>query len=307
MAAKRYSVFFYVALVVAAIATYGVYRAIESAKAGTRIATKPVVVAARDMTEGEIIDRVALAVAEWPVSTVPAGAYGSVDSVAGRVTRVSVFKGEAFVPGRLAPEGTTAGLATKIQPGRRAMGLRINDVSGISGMIQPNARVDILLTLNSSGEGQRLAKLFMSNMRVLAMGTQVQPGEDGRPIQSTVATLDVSPAEAEKLAVAQTQGSIQLVLRGYGDPDTVKTKGASNYDVSTNLRDVKPEASPPRSRPTPTRQSQPAPAPVVSPPAPVVQKPTETKPESLTVQIYRGGKREDQKFKKDSARDTIRP
>jgi pilus assembly protein CpaB len=306
MAAKRYSVFFYVALVVAAVATYGVYRAIESAKAGTRIATKPVVVAARDIVEGEVIDRVALAVTEWPVGTIPAGAYGSADSVAGRVTRVNVFKGEAFVPGRLAPEGTTAGLVTKIQPGRRAMGLRINDVSGISGMIQPNSRVDILLTLNSSGEGKRLAKLFMSNMRVLAMGTQVQPGEDGRPIQAPVATMDVSPEEAEKLAVAQTQGSIQLVLRGYGDPDTVKTRGASSYDVSVT-REVKAEASPTRSRSAPTRQSQPAPAPVVSPPAPVVQKPVEAKPESLTVQIYRGGKREDQKFKKDSARDTIRP
>ena len=117
MAAKRYSVFFYVALVVAAVATYGVYQAIESAKAGTRIATKSVVVAARDIIEGEVIDRVALAVTEWPVSTVPAGAYGSVDSVAGRVTRVNVFKGEAFVPGRLAPEGTTAGLAQTLRGG----------------------------------------------------------------------------------------------------------------------------------------------------------------------------------------------
>ncbi|MFN8580497.1 MAG: RcpC/CpaB family pilus assembly protein [Gemmatimonadaceae bacterium] len=73
------------------------------------------------------------------------------------------------------------------------MSLRINDVSGIAGMIQPNARVDILLTMNPNGDAPRVAKLFMSNMRVLAMGTQSQPGEDGRPIPTTVATARRQP------------------------------------------------------------------------------------------------------------------
>jgi len=116
MAAKRYSFVFYIAIIVAIAATYSVFRVLEATKASSRVATAPVVVASRDINEGEKIDRIALSVAQWPVSTVPVGAYGRIDSVAGRVARVPVFTGEPLVPGRLAPEGTDAGLLTKITP-----------------------------------------------------------------------------------------------------------------------------------------------------------------------------------------------
>ena len=137
MAAKRYTVIFYLALVVAVIATFGVYRVLEATKASSRIATVPVVVAAKDMPEGVKVDRMAVVVAQWPAGTQPAGAYTNVDSVADRVTRVAVYKGEALVPGRLAPEGTGAGLEVKITPGKRAYGIRINDVASLAGMVQP--------------------------------------------------------------------------------------------------------------------------------------------------------------------------
>jgi Flp pilus assembly protein CpaB len=91
-------------------------RRVDRGTPGGKIATIPVVVAAKDMPEGVIVDRMALVVAQWPAGTQPAGAYTSVDSVAGRVTRVPVYKGEAMVPGRLAPEGTGAGLEVKITP-----------------------------------------------------------------------------------------------------------------------------------------------------------------------------------------------
>lgn len=303
MAAKRYSVVFYVALIVAIGATYGVYRVIESTKASNRVATAPVVVAGRNIAEGEAIDRLALSVAQWPVSTVPVGAYGRVDSVAGRVARVPIFMGEPLVPGRLAPEGTTPGLETKITPGKRAMGVRINDVSGIAGMIQPNSRVDILLVTRPVGSVEPKSKIFMSNMRVLAMQTSVHQSEDGRPIPATVATLEVTPEESEKLAIAQSQGSIQLVLRGYGDPDSVITPGATPSDVAAALRDVPVrKASPPRrTTSAPRPQAPPAVAETVRVPVPVAP-PAAVKPESSKVEVIRGGKREEVKFQRDSAR-----
>jgi pilus assembly protein CpaB len=131
-----------------------------------------------------------------------------------------VFKGEPFVPGRLAPVGTGAGLEIKIAPGKRAMAIRINDVAGIAGMIQPNSRVDILVTLSDEvSQGRQVAKLFMENMRVLSVGTQAERGEDGKPIAAATATLEVTPDEAERLAVASNAGSIQLVLRGVRRPE----------------------------------------------------------------------------------------
>lgn len=310
MAAKRYSVVFYVALIVAIGATYGVYRVIESTKASNRVATAPVVVASRDIAWGEAIDRLAVTVAQWPVSTVPVGAYGRVDSVAGRVARVDIYMGEPIVPGRLAPEGTNAGLQTKITPGKRAMAVRVNDISGVAGMIQPNSRVDILLITTPKGSSEPTSKLFMENMRVLAMQTATQPSEDGRPIPATVATLEVTPEEFELLGIAQAQGSIQLALRGYGDPDSVKTSGATPADVANALRGDRA-----RQQSVPVRQGRSS----SRPPAPrvvtetlrveVPVKPAEPpKPQNHRVEMIKGGTRSEIVLPKDSVRrDTIPP
>ena len=64
MAAKRYTIVFYVALLVAIVATFGVYRVLEATKASSKVATVPVIVAAKDMPEGIIVDRMALAILE---------------------------------------------------------------------------------------------------------------------------------------------------------------------------------------------------------------------------------------------------
>ncbi len=305
MAANRYSVVFIGAIIVAAAATYAVFKTVEQSKASSRIATVPVVVASQDIGEGVIIDRMVLAIAEGPAPTVPPGTYSSIDSVAGRVSRVTIFSGEPLVPGRLAPVGTGPGLEIKITPGKRAMGVRVNDVSTMSGMIQPNSRVDILLTTSTAADQQeRQAKLFMSNMRVLAMGTQVHRGNDGRPIETAVATLEVTPEETELLSVAQTQGQIQLVLRGYGDPDSVITAGATTSDVAASLRDVPTRvARPPAPRRTAPARTASQTAPVAAPPPPVVTAPPpRARPDSFSVRVLRGRPAEDKKFAKDSVR-----
>ncbi len=307
MAAKRYSFVFYIAILVAIGATYAVFKVLESTKASSRVATAPVVVASRDINEGEKIDRIALTVAQWPVSTVPVGAYGRIDSVAGRVARVPVFSGEPLVPGRLAPEGTDAGLLTKITPGKRAFGVRINDVTGLVGMIPPNSRVDILLT-STLANSQRSGKIFMSNMRVLAMQTATHKTEDGRPIPATVASIEVTPEEAELLAVAQTQGAIQLVLRGYGDPDSVITRGATSADVERSLRDGSGRTAAPPPRRVASNRETPRVAPetvmIRLPAAPAPKQ--AAKPDTSKVEVFRGAQKTELKFGKDSVRrDTI--
>src|SRR5687768_11890589 len=92
---------------------------------GRRIAMAPVVVALEEIAEGRAIDRASVGVGVWPVSNIPAGAYSSVHSVIGRVSRINVFRGEPIVPGRLAPGGTAAGLEVKLTPGERAYSIRI--------------------------------------------------------------------------------------------------------------------------------------------------------------------------------------
>ncbi len=286
----RYKLVFWGALFVAAAATFGAYRLLAANSRAGQVVTQPVVVASQDIPEGSVIDRIALKTVQLPVQMIPVGAFSSTDSVHGRVTRVSVFNGEPIVPGRLAPVGTGPGLELKIPPGQRAMAVRINDVAGISGLLQPNSRVDILVTLpESQGSSKQVAKLFMSNMLVLSVGTEIQRDNQGKAINATTVTLAVTPEEAERLAIAMNTGAIQLVLRGYGDPDSVRTKGATSTDVLSQLQGTAvqvPQAAAARPRVV-YRPLPPAARPPPPPPPP---------PESALVNVYRAGKATPQKF-----------
>lgn len=298
MAERRYTVVLYGALALAAFATFGAYKLLGSMRDASKVPTKSVVVFAKDLPEGVMIDRIALTTREWPSATIPDSAFVVPDSVVGRVTRVPVFAGEPLVPGRLAPTGTGAGLEQKIAPGTRAMAVRINDVAGISGLLQPNSRVDVLVTLadGNGSESNQVAKLFMEDKRVLSVGTAVQRDQDGKPINATTVTLGVTPPEAERLAVAMNRGSIQLVLRGYGDPDTVRTAGATSQDVLAQLRGapiVPVRAAVPRRQPL----ARPEPRPAVV--AVLPSKPT--RPDSTTVSVYRGEKATRQSFEQATA------
>jgi pilus assembly protein CpaB len=313
MAERRYTTIFGAALATAALATFGIYRVLQASKAQNRIITRPVVIAAKDVSEGKPIDRASVTVAEWPVNTVPAGAFTSIDSVVNRVTRIDVFKGEVIVPGRLAPDGVAPGLQVKINPGKRALAVRIDDVSGLNGMIQPNSRVDVLVVTRDPSSQKDVAKLFMSNMRVLSVGTVVsQTASDSRPIQAPTVSLEVTPAEAERLAVAMGTGRIQLALRGYGDPEAVNTTGANSEDVLAQLRNApvaKPDpaagrhtAAPPARHPAPVLQA----APVVQAPPPSAGEvvPKSNTLDTNVVQIFKADKQDTRKFvsKADSAK-----
>ena len=199
MAERRYTFIFAAALATAGAATFGIYRVLEATKAQNKIVTRPVVVSVQDVSEGRSIERASVTVAQWPIGTVPAGAYSSVDSVVGRVARVDVFKGEVIVPGRLAPDGTGPGLQVKITPGKRAIAVRIDDVAGLNGLIQPNSRVDILVTVHDPSNNTQVSKLFMSNMRVLSVGTVSQTSADNRPISAPTATIEVTLADDSSL------------------------------------------------------------------------------------------------------------
>ncbi|MFN2565719.1 MAG: Flp pilus assembly protein CpaB [Gemmatimonadaceae bacterium] len=304
------------AVFVGLVAVLGAFKALQTTRLGSRVSTQRIVVASRDIPEGAMIERAAVTTTAWPAATMPAGAFTMIDSAVGRIARVAVFNGDPIVPARLAPLGTGPGLEVKIAPGKRAMGVRINDVAGISGLIQPNSRVDVLVTLRTDPLSQRqVAKVFMENMRVLSVGRHMERDGDGEPIDATTATLEVTPDEAERLAVAMNQGSIQLVLRGYGDPSNVTTSGASSTDVLAQLRNARAARLPVEEKParprerrraapraassTPAAQSAPA---VPRPALASASAPEPARPDSSVVRVYRGNELVVKKFEKsDSA------
>jgi pilus assembly protein CpaB len=295
MAQRRYTIVFYAAVFIAAMATYGVYRVLKAAERSAQITTRAVVVASKDIPAGAALDKQSLSLVQWPAVVVPKEALATLEAAQSRVTRVPVFAGEAIVAGRLARPGTAPGLEARITPGMRAMAVRINDVAGMSGLVQPNSRVDVLVSLREPGNRttEEVSKLFLENMRVLSMGSRTTRDESGEPTPATTATLEVTPAQAEKLAVAMRQGTIQLVLRGYDDRDSTGTKGTSGSEVLAQLRSARPAPvvaeAPPRPAPKRTEVKRVTPPPVALAPAPVKQ-------DSFTVRVYRGNNLTQQKF-----------
>jgi pilus assembly protein CpaB len=288
---------FYLAIFVALVATVGAYRALQASKPQPQQRARKVVVAATDIPEGATIKPDALRMEALPGTAVAPNAFTSADSLVGRITRVPIFAGDVIVPQRLAPKGSGPGLEVKITPGMRAMAVKVDDVAGLSGLIQPGSHVDVLVTLTPEQNGKRVSKLFMENVRVLSVGSVVQRDNSGKPIDASTAALEVDPAQAERLAVAMNQGTIQLVLRGYGDPAQIVTTGASSSDVLSQLRNAPERTVPetiverPRSeaRRAPPVRREAAPAPVPQPPVVHVPATPKAQSETAIVRIYRGG------------------
>lgn len=301
MADRRLPLVLGVALLVATLSGVGVYQLLAQAQDDVRVPTMLVAVATSNLSDGTRLAEDDVALVQMPIAVVPQGAYGTLDSVVGRITRVPVFEGEVMVPRRLAPEGSGAGLEVRITAGKRAMAVEIDEVAGLAGLIQPDSRVDVLVTLTDTETERQHAKLIMSNMRVLSVGTLLdrqpaQPFEPGdEPVEApTTAALEVSPAQAERLAVAASQGRIQLVLRGYGDPDTVSTGGATMQDMMPDL------PAPRAARVAPTREwgstvARSAPAPVAVAAA-VTTDSSPPRRDSATVLVFRGDKLTAQRF-----------
>ena len=241
-------------------------------------AAREVVVAAKDLSIGAAIESQDLRLEEWPGDKVPPGAFQDINEVIGRVTVNRVLVQEPIVDRRLAPPGSGVGLSPKVPPGMRAMAVRVDDVNSVAGFVLPEARVDVLLTGQPPGGGQgtRLTKTILSNVRVLSAGEHLAPDASGRPQRVPVVTLLVSPEQAELLTLAKTHGRIQIVLRNIMDKLATKTKGVREPELFA--LDFKPVVK--------ARPVKPA------PPAMIRVAP----PPRLKVEVFRGNRKSVQSF-----------
>ncbi len=215
-----------VAVGLATGATLLVYRAISRIPVRqVEVASTYVVVAAQDLPTGTRLTKDHLKVVGWPSSSPVQGSFATVDTIVGRGLIQGVKTNEPLTESKLAPLAAGAGLPPSIPPGMRALSVRVNDVIGVAGFTVPGTRVDVLVTL-SKGDSS-MARAVVSNIQVLTAGTRYDQDQskDGQPIPSTVVTLLVTPEDAERIVLAQNQGSIMLVLRNPLDVAPTQTQG----------------------------------------------------------------------------------
>src|SRR3954452_9013952 len=258
---------------------YGTYNMMHNQPVKTvTTPTQPVVVAAADISLGAELRKEDLTVVNFPAGHVPEGAFARVTDVVGRGVISPVVKNEVLIPAKLASKEAGSGLPPVIPEGMRALSVRVNEVIGVAGYVLPGARVDVLATANPTNQQQDVTtKLILSNVQVVTAGTRIEQDQDkGKPMQVTVVTLLVYPDQAERLALASTEGKIQLALRNPLDqtaPETPGVKPALLLGAVKAPVQKSASTSAPRRAAGPVTQSAPVAAPLP------------------TVEIIRGDKR----------------
>jgi pilus assembly protein CpaB len=201
--------------------------ALEAAQRAAGGSTIEVLVANEEIPIGTVIEASKARLAAWPSELLPEGALRNPDDVVGRVARVTIEKNQPISESRLVSQGAGL-LPLLITEGMRGMSVKVDSVTGVSGFITPNSRVDVLVSGNPSENGQeQRSKMILQNVRVLATGMAIEQ-EDEKPKEVPTVTLLVTPEEAEKLTLASRQQAVRLALRNYSDQEIVKTRGISD-------------------------------------------------------------------------------
>ncbi len=178
-----------------------------------------IVVAATNLSIGTKLTPQNLALAPWPKAHVPKGAFENIADVEGRVSITKMSAGTPIVGAELAAPGSGAGLVAVIDSGMRAMAIEVNEVTGVGGFILPNTFVDVIAIDKQRGANR--AKTLLEKVEVLAIAQETFIEEGKAKIVRTV-TLELTPEDAESLALQTSEGSIQLVLRNPLDEIEVK-------------------------------------------------------------------------------------
>jgi pilus assembly protein CpaB len=164
--------------------------------------------------------------ASYPASSLPPGVYRSMDQLMPqgkpRIALRPIQTNQLLLSSDLTGEGENASIAALLPDGKRAASVRINDVSGVAGFIKPNDTVDVLITRQAIGDNRdaQVTDVLLQNIRVIAMDQQAA-NKDAAPAVARVATLEVVPLDAQKLALGQQIGQLSLVLRKPGEEQNV--------------------------------------------------------------------------------------
>ncbi|MFH2011517.1 MAG: Flp pilus assembly protein CpaB [Pseudomonadota bacterium] len=244
-----------VALILAFVTSFMIYNYLQISskeKEALVLKTKQLVVATFDLSPGiklnqKIIDTM-MKTAPFLEENLPVGYFSDPLSLKDRILIFPVKVNEPITESKLAPISVTSGgIAAIISPKKRAMAVRVDKVIGVAGFVLPGNRVDVLVTLTQGD--RRITKTVLNDVLVLATGTELEKKEnEEKPILVDVITMEVTPIEGEKLALAASEGRLQLALRNFGDSDPVLTRGETVSSLLSNYQPRKITKSVSRSK-----------------------------------------------------------
>jgi pilus assembly protein CpaB len=285
-----------IAVIVALIASVWVYNLLQKKGKVKEVAleTQTVSVASADLSWGTVLSKDMIKAVPFLKANLPEGCFSDPASLVGRVLISPVKANEPIFESRLAPISVkTGGVAAVITPKKRAIAIRVDKTIGVSGFIHPGHRVDVLVTLASGKTPVPITKTVLENILVLTAGPEMETkgkGNEQKPTNVDVITLEVTPEEAEKLALAANEGKLQLALRNFTDTGDVLTKGSTIPGLLASYSLYAPGEEGKSVTRKVAASKKPAPGKL---PSAVTEKP---KPPTFIVELIKGGKSSEVKF-----------
>jgi pilus assembly protein CpaB len=190
--------------------------------------TKTVIVAAKPLQYGTALTPAMMVEVQWPAASVPAGAFSSREALLGpggqRTVLAAIAKSEPILASKITGPGQRGSLSAVIEEGMKAVTIRVDDVLGVAGFVQPGDRVDVLLTRNervatASGKpatGLAYSDVLIQSARVLAIDQVAERA--GQPKPAKAVTIEVTAEGAGKVTLGMEIGRLSLALVRAGSP-----------------------------------------------------------------------------------------
>jgi len=213
--------------------------------------TQEILVAAKDLPAGTLLKDEDLKWQTWPKEEGVAGfavkGEKDVKDYTGTVVRYGMRVGEPVMAGRTVKPGEQGFMAAALNPGMRAASIAITPVAGVAGFVFPGDHVDVIVTheigrkAETGGDARRVSETMLKNVRVLALDQKMND-QVTEPKLAQVATLEVTPKQAETLALITQLGTVSLALRSMAlDPtEDAKTSSEPTHTVQTTLPEETP-------------------------------------------------------------------
>jgi pilus assembly protein CpaB len=200
-----------------------------------------VIVATVEIPSGTEINASQIALAKRNRSELPDSFVSRKEDVLGRVAQETILARSPIIERLLAAKDSVRGFPTTIRPGYRMISIPVNEASSVAGFVSPGSYVDIIAITQPSGSGKMISKVILQGIKVKATGDRYQitsannnPAQNRSSVPNTV-SLEVTPEQAEKLAISLKTGSLQLVLRNPTDQQEIFTRGENMNGVVGSL------------------------------------------------------------------------
>lgn len=233
------------AIFVGGLAAYAAYQIIAARPAAGPETT--IVAAAEPLGFGTTLTEENVVELPWKGDIVPAGTFSTKAELlkdGHRVVLSPVEKNEPVLASRITKPGEKGGLSALIEPGMRAVTIRVDDVKGVGGFVTPGDRVDVFLTGHEAkGDAENsYADVLLQNIKVLGVDQLANANQQTASVAKAV-TVEVTTEEAQKLALAQGVGTLSLALRQTGSDDPEATRRVTSMDLGLGKIGVPPAAA----------------------------------------------------------------